>query len=109
MSHDTEAAIAEAVEELMREILSRNSLQVDDLISAVFTATEDLTATFPATPARMMGLGSIPLLSAREIPVPGSTPRCVRVLLHLYTPIPASDLRHVYLRGASGLNDELPV
>lgn len=106
---DTEAAITKAVQTLVAEMLSRNGLTKDDLISILFTATDDLSATFPATPARLMGLGDIPLLSARELDVAHGTPRCIRVLMHLNTPQARHELRHVYLEGASGLNDDLPV
>ncbi len=106
---DTEEAITKAVQTLIGEMLSRNDVGNDDLISIVFTATDDLTATFPATPARLMGLGDVPLLSARELSVPRGMPRCIRVLMHLATERSRSELRHVYLEGAVGLNDDLPV
>lgn len=106
---DTEAAITKAVQVLIGEMLARNQVAKDDLISILFTATDDLTATFPATPARLMGLGDVPLLSARELSVPHGTPRCVRVLMHLSTERSRAELRHVYLEGAAGLNDDLPV
>ena len=106
---DTAEAITSGVQTLIREMLGRNGVAKDDLISVLFTATEDLTATFPATPARLMGLGDVPLLSARELSVTGGTPRCVRVLMHLNTTRSPAELRHVYLEGAQGLNDDLPV
>ena len=106
---DTEEAINERVQTLVREMMERNGLQKDDLVSILFTATDDLTATFPATPARRMGLGDVPLLSARELSVRDATPRCVRVLMHMHTERTRSELRHVYLEGAQGLNDDLPV
>ena len=106
---DTEEAITKAVQTLIGELLSRNEVAHDDLISILFTATDDLTAIFPATPARLMGLGDVPLLSARELSVPRGTPRCIRVLMHLATERSRSELRHVYLEGAVGLNDDLPV
>ena len=105
---DTEDQINERVQALLREILTRNGVDHDDVISIVFTATEDVTAMFPATAARGIGLGDIPLICAREISVKGGTPRCVRVLLHLTTDRPRSELRHVYLEGAKGLRDDLP-
>ena len=106
---DTAPAITEAVETLIGEMLGRNDVAKPDLISIIFTATADLRATFPATPARLMGLGDIPLLSAGELEVQGATPRCIRVLMHLNTERTPAQLRHVYLRGAAGLNDDLPV
>jgi len=106
---DTEEAINERVQTLVRAMMDRNDLANDDLVSILFTATDDLTATFPATPARLMGLGDVPLLSARELSVRNATPRCVRILMHVHTERPRSGLRHVYLEGAQGLNDDLPV
>ena len=106
---DTVEAISERVQTLVREMMERNGLAKDDLVSILFTATDDLTATFPATPARRMGLGDVPLLSARELSVRDATPRCVRILMHVHTERPRSALRHVYLEGAAGLNDDLPV
>ncbi len=106
---DTEEAINERVQTLVRAMMERNDLANDDLVSILFTATDDLTATFPATPARLMGLGDVPLLSARELSVRNATPRCVRILMHVHTERPRSGLRHVYLEGAQGLNDDLPV
>ncbi len=106
---DTEEDMNDRVQTLVREMMGRNGLENDDLVSILFTATDDLTATFPATPARRMGLGDVPLLSARELSVRGGTPRCVRILMHIYTERSRSELRHVYLEGAQGLNDDLPV
>jgi chorismate mutase len=89
-------------------MLARNEIAHDDLISIVFTATDDVTAGFPATAARAIGLGDVPLLCARELDVKGSTPRCIRVLMHLTTTRTRQQLRHVYLEGARGLRDDLP-
>ena len=105
---DTEEQITERVVALVTEMLSRNRVAHDDIISVIFTATEDLVATFPATAARHM-LGDVPLLCARELTVRGGTPRCVRVLMHVTTETARQDLRHVYLEGAQGLRDDLPV
>ena len=105
---DTEEQLNERVQALLREMLARNGVDHDDVISIVFTATEDVTSMFPATAARGIGLGDVPLLCAREISVKGGTPLCVRVLVHLTTDRPRSELRHVYLEGAKGLRDDLP-
>ena len=77
-------AILGATDELMREILSRNHLAAEDLVSCIFTLTDDLDAEFPAVAARKMGLSAVPLLCTREVPVPGSLPRVIRVLIHCY-------------------------
>ena len=76
--------ILAATEELMHELLARNALEPEQLVSCIFTLTEDLDAEFPAVAARRMGLSKVPLLCAREIPVPGSLPRVIRVLIHAY-------------------------
>ena len=80
---DTPEAITERVVALLGQILERNGLVEDDLIRILFTATGDLVSIFPATAARSMGLGAVPLICARELAVEGSVPRCVRVMLHV--------------------------
>ena len=75
----------------------------------IFTATDDIRSMFPAEAAREFGLGDVPLLCARELDIVAGTPRCIRVLIHLYTDRPAAELHHVYLEGAQGLRDDLPV
>jgi chorismate mutase len=74
----------------------------------VFTATQDLNAEFPAYAARLLGLTDVPLLCTTEIAVPGSMPRVIRLLAHVETERPRSDVRHVYLRGAAALRTDLP-
>ena len=108
VDEDTAEEITERVQALVREMLDRNRIDKDDLISVIFTATADLTAIFPATAARGVGLGDVPLLCATELAVREGTPRCIRVLMHLTTELPKSELRHVYLEGARGLRDDLP-
>ena len=100
------AAILAATEELMHELIARNELQTDDLVSCIFTLTEDLDAEFPAVAARKIGLSRVPLLCAREIPVPGALPRVIRVLLHYYGD-PEHEPRHVYLGEAAALRQDL--
>ncbi len=105
---DTPQAITERVVSLLGQILDRNDLVEDDLISILFTATEDIVSTFPATAARSMGLGAVPLICARELSIVGSVPRCIRVMLHVTTERPRDKIHHVYLEGAQGLRDDLP-
>lgn len=105
---DTAEQITSRTVELLEEMFGRNGVDHDDLISILFTVTEDLSATFPATAARTVGLGDVPLICAREIPVPGSMPRCIRVLAHLTTERTRQELHHVYLRDAVSLRDDLP-
>lgn len=106
--HDDPEEIAARTVALLEQMFERNGVDHDDLISIVFTTTEDLTAAFPATGARTIGLGDVPLLCAREIPVPGSMARCIRVLAHLTTDRARDELHHVYLEGAVSLRDDLP-
>lgn len=108
IEEDTPEQVTERVDALLRELFARNGLHHDDLISVIFTATDDIRSMFPAAAARSFGLGDIPLLCARELDVVGSTPRCIRVLMHLSTERERSDLHHVYLEGARGLRDDLP-
>ena len=100
--------IVAATVELLREMLSRNAASSRDLISVVFTMTTDLVSEFPAAAARTIGISDVPLLCAQEIPVPDAVPRCIRVLMHLYTERDYAGLRHVYLRDARGLRTDLP-
>ena len=97
-------AILSATTELVTEVMERNSLTPDDVVSCIFTCTDDLNAEFPAVAARRMGLSAVPLLCAREIDVPGSLPRVIRLMLHSYAEPPP---RHVYLRDAVSLRRDL--
>lgn len=99
-------AILEATREMLSALLERNSLAADDLISAIFTVTDDLDAEFPAVAAREMGLSAVPLLCAREIAVPDSMPGVIRVLVHCRGG-EAANPHHVYLRRASELRTDL--
>ena len=99
-------AILVATGEWLQAIVRQNDLQVDDITSGIFTVTEDLDAAFPALAARQLGWNEIALLCMREIPVPGSLGKCIRVLLHVNTTRRPSELRHVYLRKAARLRPE---
>ena len=105
---DTKGEIDEKTQRLVRELLERNAVDHDDVVSIIFTATTDLTAEFPATAARALGLGDVPLLCARELEIGHGMPRVVRVLVHCYTDRDRGDLHHVYLEGARALRDDLP-
>lgn len=97
-------AILSATQELLRAVMDRNGLTPEDLVSCIFTCTTDLDAEFPAVGAREIGLGAVPLLCAREMDVPGSLPRVIRLMMHCYADGPA---RHVYLRDAVALRRDL--
>jgi len=109
VDEDTPEQIAARIQELLTEVMARNGLAEDDVVSIIFTTTPDVTSAFPATGARDIGFGAVPLLCASEIAVAGGTPRCLRVLLHIHTTRSRDELRHVYLHGALGLRDDLPV
>ena len=99
-------AILEGTEELVRTVMERNSVSPDDMVSCIFTCTNDLDAEFPAVAARRLGLNTVPLLCAREIDVPGALPRVIRLMVHCYAD-PESEAQHVYLREARSLRRDL--
>ncbi|MBK5221018.1 MAG: chorismate mutase [Thermoleophilia bacterium] len=99
-------AILDATEELLRALIDRNRLDPADMVSCLFTTTDDLDAEFPAVAARRLGLDSVPLLCCREIPVPGSMPRVIRVMLHFYAPVGHSPA-HAYIGEAQKLRADL--
>ena len=98
--------ILDGTEELVREVMQRNDLHPDDMVSCIFTCTNDLDAEFPAVAARRLGLSTVPLLCAREIDVPGALPRVIRLLLHYYGE-PDAEAKHVYLHEARQLRRDL--
>ena len=105
---DDPAQIREATRELMEEVLKRNEISdFDEIISAVFTTTNDLVSAFPAEAARHIGMTTVPLLCALEIPVPGSMPRCIRILLHVNSDRKPSEIEHVYLKEAAKLRPDM--
>ena len=106
VDEDTPEAILESTAELLTEVLERNQLATDDLISMIFTMTPDLSSEFPALAARHAGITTIPLLCASEIPVPGSLGKCIRLLLHCTVPDDRA-IHHVYLREARKLRPDL--
>ena len=105
---DTVEQLNERVQTLVLRMLERNGVDKDDIISILFTATDDIHSVFPATAARGVGLGDVPLICARELDITGATPRCVRVMMHVSTGKTRDELHHVYLEGAKGLRDDLP-
>lgn len=104
---DSAAAILEATRDLLARIVAVNGIAVEHIASAFFTVTPDLRTAFPAAAARELGWHHVALLDAQEIPVPGSLPLCVRVLVHWNTDRPQAEVRHVYLRGAASLRPDL--
>ena len=105
---DESDLILQATRELLEEILEENEgMQPDDIASAIFTVTDDLVSTFPAQAARQMGWDLVPMLCGREIPVPSSLPRVIRVLVHWNTQLTQSEIKHVYLHDAVKLRPDL--
>jgi chorismate mutase len=100
------AAILDATEELMRELMSRNELGPERMVSCLFTTTDDLNAEFPAVAARRLGLEAVPLLCARELDVPGAMRSVIRVLVHYYAPADHAPA-HTYLGDAQALRSDL--
>ena len=108
LDSDTRVQVQEKTQRLVKEMLARNDVAHEDIVSIVFTATEDVSAEFPATAARALGLGDVPLLCARELTIDGGMALCVRILMHVYTERGRGELHHVYLDGARSLRDDLP-
>lgn len=108
VDEDDAAQVRERTAELLEEMMQRNDIREDALISIIFTATTDLVSEFPAAAARGMGLAQIPLLCSQEIPVAGSIERCIRVLMHVYSIKPRKEIRHAYLHEARQLRTDLP-
>lgn len=107
-AENSATSILEATQGLLEEILRANQLtDFDEIVSAIFTTTADLDAAFPAEAARELGMHRVPLLCANEIDVPGAMPQCIRILLHVNTDKPASEMVHVYLREARRLRPDI--
>jgi chorismate mutase len=105
---DNSQEILAATRELLNELLKANGIQqFDEIVSAIFTTSPDLTSTFPAEAARAIGMHQVPLLCASEIAVPSSLPRCIRVLLHINTDKKQCEITHVYLREAKRLRPDM--
>lgn len=108
VEHDDRELVEARTQELIAALLERNGLEEDDLISIVFTATDDIHTAFPAEAARTAGITHVPLLCARELDIDGGVERCIRILVHAYTARPVRELRHPYLHGARQLRTDLP-
>ncbi len=108
LEEDTREEVISRTQELLAQILVRNDLHQEDVVSIVFTATDDISSAFPAEAARAAGIALVPLLCARELEIEGGIERCIRVLLHVYTTRAPTELRHVYLHGARQLRTDLP-
>ena len=108
MPEDRPELVVSATRELLEKLLEANpGTEFDEIVSAIFTTTPDLTSTFPAEAARSLGMRLVPLLCASEIAVPNSLPRCIRVLLHVNTEKPQAEMTHVYLHDAKRLRPDM--
>ena len=107
VAEDDAETLLEASGHLLSELIDGNEVEVDDIVSIFFTVTGDLRSAFPAEAARRMGLGKVALLCAQEIPVAGSMPMVVRVLMHFLTDRGIDRVSHVYLDGAESLRDDI--
>ncbi len=107
LDHDSREHMLDRVAELVIDVMTSNGLDVDDFISVIFTATSDLVSEFPAYAARRLGFGEVPLLCARELEIESSMPRVVRMLAHVETGLPRSEVTHCYLHGAATLRSDL--
>ena len=107
LEEDTREHMLDRVAELVTDVMSANGLEVDDFISIIFTATSDLVSEFPAYAARQLGFSDVPLVCARELEIEGSMPRVVRLMAHVDTDLPRSEVTHVYLHGAANLRRDL--
>jgi chorismate mutase len=107
---DTKEEVIASTKWMLEEIISRNNLRAEDIGSMIFTTTEDVSSVFPAQAVRMLdgdGWQYVPLMCAREIPVSGALPMCVRVMMHVNTDKPAKEIQHVFLRDAVKLRPDL--
>jgi len=107
LENDDASEMLAAVGELLGEMLGRNSVSPQDVVSVILTCTRDLTSAFPAAGARAFGLVDTPLMCAQEMDVDGALAKVVRVLAHVETTTPRSEIQHVYLRGAEVLRQDL--
>jgi chorismate mutase len=107
LENDVREHMLDRVAEMVQGVIAANDLAVEDFISIIFTATSDLVSEFPAYAARQLGFTDVPLICARELEIAGSMPRVVRMLAHVETALPKSEITHVYLHGAASLRRDL--
>lgn len=105
---NTKEEIVESTAELLEEMLDRNDIATDDLVSILFTATSDITAEFPAAAVRKIGLSHIPVICAGELEIEGALPFTIRIMMLVYVEKAREQLRHVYLKEARQLRTDLP-
>lgn len=106
VERDTAEDILEATRELLLELIRRNDIRPEDVASAIFSTTPDLTAEFPAVAARQLGWHDVALMCGHEMSRPGALGRCIRILIHWNTPRTAAEIEHVYIREAVNLRPD---
>jgi chorismate mutase len=99
--------VIDETKELLHELINKNDICIDDVISIIFTVTKDIDAAFPAVAARQLGWGEVPLMCMSEIDVEGSLKKCIRILMHINTDKKNKEMKHVYLKGATVLRPDL--
>ena len=107
LESDDREHMLDRVAEMVGDVMTANGLEVDDVISVIFTATSDLVSEFPAYAARQLGFSDVPLVCARELEIEGSMPRVVRLMAHVETQLQRDEVTHVYLHGAAALRRDL--
>ena len=107
VENNTRDEILTATRQLIALMIRRNGIERTDVASAIFTTTSDLDAEFPALAARQLGWLDVPLLCGHEMSIPGSLPRCIRVLVHWNTDLPQEAIQHIYVRDAVRLRPDL--
>ena len=105
---DTSEQVRSRTVALLDELMAANGVGHDDVISILFTATDDIHSMFPATAGRESGLGDVPLICARELDIDGAKPLCIRILMHVNSERSRHEMHHIYLEGAVSLRDDLP-
>jgi chorismate mutase len=106
VQRDDPDEIIAATDELLHALVAANDILPADIVSAIFTVTPDLVSTFPARASRGHGWDHVAILHATEVPVPGSLARCIRVLVHAYSPRTPAEIKHCYLRDAKLLRPD---
>lgn len=107
LTADNAAEMTEAVVELLTEIFSKNDIKTDEIVSIIFTATPDIHSSFPAAAARQLDLGSTPLICAQELDITGALERVIRIMATVESTKPKSEIKHIYLRGAEVLRQDI--
>ncbi|MEJ6952170.1 chorismate mutase [Natronospora cellulosivora (SeqCode)] len=107
VEEDKEDEVLQASEEILKEIINENDLQLEEFVSVTFTATADIKSVYPAVAARKLGLDNVPLLCFQEMKVENSLRKCIRIMVYINRDCKLDDIKHVYLRKAVNLRPDL--